>query len=128
MIARWNDAWRFAGALRRTPILGALALLASLSGCYYYGNPNGYRDGYYGQPYSGNGGSYYNQPGDYGQPGYGGYAAQPGYGGGYYNQPGYGGGYNAPPPYEGGGTYGQPYARGNSHTLPPLPYYGEEGG
>ena len=73
--------------------------------------------------------------GYYGQPGYGGYAGQPGYGGGYYNQPGYGGDTispamcDYPPPGDGGGgSYGQPYSRGNSHTLPYLPYYGDEGG
>src|SRR5689334_2887282 len=102
MITRRNDAWRFTAGLRPMRTLGALALLACLSGCYYYGRPYGYRDGYYAQPYGGYGGNYYNQPN---------------YGGGYYG-----------PPDEGGGGYGQPYSRGNSHTLPPLPYYGEEGG
>ena len=127
MITRRIDAWRFARGLRPVRTLAALALLACLSGCYYYGGPHGYRDGYYSRPYGGDGGNYYNQPGYYGQPGYGGSTAQPGYGGGYYNQPGYGGGYYGPPG-EGGGSYGQPYSRGNSRTLPYLPYYGDEGG
>src|ERR1044071_3932185 len=78
------------------------ALPICLSGCYYYGSPYGYRDGYYNRPYGGDARNYYDQPGYYGQPGYGGYTAQPGYGGGYYNQPGYGGGYSGPPGGAGG--------------------------
>jgi len=127
--------------MRPMRALGALVLLGCLSGCYYYGGPYGSRQGYYSQPYSSNQGNSYSPPGYYGnqpysgysgqpgygdsQPGYGGgYSGQPGYGGGYSNQPGYGEG--GPPPDDGTG-YGQPYAQGNSHTLPYLPYYGDEG-
>jgi hypothetical protein len=105
--------------------LGALVLLGCLSGCYYYGGPYGYRQGYYSQPYSSYQGNYYSPPGYYGNPPYGGYSGQPGYGGGYLNQPGYGAGYSGPPD-DGGNGYGQSYGRGNSHTLPYLPYYGDE--
>jgi len=92
----------------------------------YSGQP-GYGDSQpgYGGGQPGYGGGYSGQPGyGGGQPGYGGgYSGQPGYGG-YSNQPGYGEG--GPPPDDGTG-YGQPYAQGNSHTLPYLPYYGDEG-
>ena len=48
------------------------------------------------------------------------------YGGGYGGAPGYGEGYGSPPGY-GGEDDGQRDS-GGSHTLPYLPYYGEEGG
>jgi hypothetical protein len=125
-------------SVRTIRILACLISLGALSGCYYYAPPYGY-GGYYGRPYDGYGGSGYNQPGygsGYGsQPGYsGGYANQPGYGTqpGYGNPPGYGDygaqpGYGSPPGY-GGGYGAQPGYGGGYHTLPELPYYGEEGG
>jgi len=83
-------------------ILACLILAGSLSGCYVYGGPYGYGDGYYSRPYYGYGGGYY--------------YSQPSYGGGYYSQPGYG-----------GGNYSRPGSGGSYHTLPYLPYYSDEG-
>src|ERR1700747_2831334 len=92
-------------------ILACLILAGSLSGCYVYGDPYGYGEGYYSRHYYGYGGGYYSQPG------YGGYYySQPSYGGGYYSQPGYGSGY-----------YSRPGSGGSFHTLPYLPYYSDEG-
>jgi hypothetical protein len=121
--------------VRPLRIMASLALAGSLSGCYVYGDPYPYGNGYYSRSFGGYGGaySYDNQPsyggGYYNQPGYGGgYDYQPGYGygGGYGGAPGYGQGYGSPPGY-GSDDDGQRDS-GGSHTLPYLPYYGEEGG
>jgi hypothetical protein len=44
-------------------ILACLILAGSLSGCYVYGGPSGYGDGYYSRPYYGYAGGYYGRPG-----------------------------------------------------------------
>jgi hypothetical protein len=53
-------------------ILASLVLAGSVAGCYVYSGPYGFGGGF-GQPYYGNGASYYSQP-------------YYGYGGGYYGR------------------------------------------